>query len=155
MTQPQHQVDETNLRLVMNMTGTMFMMEIEPDYHGPKEVGVMVAGETELVGDWTGRVRIHVDRQLAVQYSARLMARAVGQGEFNLEDTDCTDFICEFVNVATGGVKSLLSGSSDFSLPQYLEDVPDVVSADGDKVVASGWFSCDRMPIHVSVTLDA
>jgi chemotaxis protein CheX len=110
---------ETELRQITEDTWRIVLgEELEPSAQtiASADIDDCIAGTAQIAGDW----------QLAVViYGSAAMARHAATVMFALDAEppkveDVQDAMCELVNIVTGNIKGVLSGSSHLSLPTLI-----------------------------------
>ena len=117
----------------------------------PTPEGVMtkpsVTGIVHISGEADGSVSLECPRGLAERVAALmfgLQPQELGPGEVE-------DALGELTNMTGGGVKSLLPGQNQLSLPTVVEGTGYQLNVPGSVPLRDVWFACDGEPLVVRI----
>lgn len=115
---------------------------------GPAELAPpTVTGLVHISGDSEGSVSLECPKDLAREVAALMFgtdADALAPGEME-------DALGELTNMTGGGVKSLLAGQNQLSLPTVIEGTGYHLNVPGAVAVLAVWFACGASPVVVRV----
>jgi hypothetical protein len=83
----------------------------------PGEIADSIAACAQVTGNWQLAIILHCSMALARRAAALMFGKE--ERATSLDDTH--DTMCELVNIISGNVKGLLSGSSHLSLPNLVQ----------------------------------
>ena len=109
--------------------------------------GRSLTGVVHISGDIHGTVSLECPRMLA----ARAASVMFGVDERALGDVEIEDAMGELTNVTAGGVKALVPGTTQLSLPLVVEGRDHDFSGPGTGPVRSVRFTCDGQPVVVRI----
>lgn len=98
---------------------SMLNMPTTPDFDGhlPEAKGHTIIGIVNVAGDWSGAIVLHLPYALA----ARVATTMLNLGGTPPTLLDLQDSVGEMTNMTAGGIKALLPGVSQLSLPTVVE----------------------------------
>lgn len=106
-----------------------------------------VTGIVHISGEADGSVSLECPRGLA----ERVTALMFGLDPDELAPGDVEDALGELTNMTGGGVKSLLTGPNQLSLPTVVEGTGYQLNVPGSVPVRDVWFACDGEPLVVRI----
>ena len=106
-----------------------------------------VTGLVHISGDAEGSVSLECPTVLARAAAALMFGTEVD----DLAAGEMEDALGELTNMTGGGVKSLLLGQSQLSLPTVIEGAGYHLNVPGAVPVLAVWFACDGSPVVVRV----
>ena len=113
----------------------------------PTGGGRSVTGVVHMSGDIEGTVSLECPRELAAKATAVMF----GVDEHDLTPAEIEDAVGELTNMTAGGLKALVPGASQLSLPTVVEGREYHFNVPGAVPVRSVWFECDGHPVVVRV----
>ena len=115
---------------------------------GPSElVPPTVTGLVHISGDAEGSVSLECPGDLARTAAALMFGTEVD----DLAPGEMEDAFGELANMTGGGVKSLLAGQNQLSLPTVIEGSGYHLNVPGAVPVLAVWFACGGTPVVVRV----
>jgi len=98
---------------------SMLNLPTTPAFDGqlPESTGHTIIGIVNVSGDWSGAILLHLPYALA----ARVATTMLNLGETPPTLLDLQDSVGEMTNMTAGGIKALLPGVSQLSLPTVVE----------------------------------
>jgi len=106
-----------------------------------------VTGVVHISGESDGSVSLECPKGLAEQAAALMFGMSVDElGAGEMEDA-----LGELTNMTGGGIKSLLPGQNQLSLPTVVEGTGYHLNVPGAVPVRAVWFACEGEPIVVRV----
>ncbi len=84
---------------------------------GPTELNESIAACAQITGNWQLAVVLHCSTALARRAASLMFGKAADATSIE----DAHDTMSELVNIISGNIKGLLSGSSHLSLPNLVE----------------------------------
>jgi chemotaxis protein CheX len=135
-------------RLVSEIWSTVLGLDVEvADPPRDPEGERTITGFVHVSGDWHGTVSLACPTALALDAAATMFGTPVEE----LTDDDVKDALGELTNMTGGGVKSLLPGSCDLSLPTVVEGLDYTVSVPGTSQWRFLSYSSQDHPVVIRV----
>ena len=128
---------------------TTLEMAVEPAADAPRAASEPVMeAQVHITGDWQGAVVLHAAPALVTKIAQRMFS--LGDRTPSLDDM--LDAFGEMANITGGNLKGLLSaGEAHLSLPAVVQGCDYQVSIPGSRQVARKAFSCDGLPLVVTL----
>lgn len=127
---------------------TMLQLESQLEDAQPwRDDAEHMSGVIQIGGQWTGAVQVITTWTFAADAASRMLTMEANE----LSHDDVTDTLAELTNMISGGIKSLLPGPSQLSLPCVTSDKnPQAHQHDG-AVVCTSTMLCAGEPIMIKV----
>jgi chemotaxis protein CheX len=138
--------DDAVQQVVIDIWSSILALDVVPAQESAM-AKPSVTGIVHISGESDGSVSLECPMGLA-QRAAALM---FGMEPDELGAGEVEDALGELTNMTGGGVKSLLPGQNQLSLPTVVEGTGYHLNVPGSVPVRDVWFTCDGEPLVVRI----
>ncbi|MDY7101967.1 MAG: chemotaxis protein CheX [Actinomycetota bacterium] len=139
--------DEDVAMLVGDVWSSIVGIELAPT--GPSEQSTerSLTGMINIEGDWNGTVTVHVSAELALAAAASM---------FGMEPEETTaaeieDALGEITNMTGGGIKALVPGLAQLSLPTVVKGADYEIKIPRSHPIKELWFTANQNAVTITV----
>lgn len=123
-------------------------LEPSPKRLTPDEIPDSIAACAQITGDWQLAVVLYCSADVA-RHAASLMFGSGDDGGTSADDVN--DAMCELINIISGNIKGVLSGSSHLSLPNLVKGQDFKLMFPRHVLLSEADFLCAGKPVLVVV----
>jgi chemotaxis protein CheX len=132
--------------VVQSLFATMVGLPVErPALCRPLPLPLPLAAAVHITGAWNGSVLLGASEGLARRVASRMLQCT----EAEVGPADLDDALAEMVNILGGGIKALVPGPSQLSLPTVLHSREYVWQVPNTACLACQAFYCQGQPMTV------
>lgn len=142
-----HLTDDGIEQVVADIWTSILGLDVTPGSAPEANGDPSVTGVIHITGESDGTVSLECPSVLA----RRATALMFGMDEADLTSAEVEDALGELTNMTGGGIKALLPGPCQLSLPTVVEGTSYHINLPGAVAVRDVWFDCDGSQIAVRV----
>lgn len=139
--------DEDVAMLVGDVWSSIVGIELEPTGPTERTHERTMTGMINIEGDWNGTVTVHVSDTLALAAAASMF----GMEPEETTTAEIEDALGEITNMTGGGIKALVPGLAQLSLPTVVKGADYEIKIPRSHPIKELWFTANQDAMTITV----